>query len=132
MSRRRFVGFLGLVPNEQEIRDMDWKTELAEANANLATYREASPTGAAGFTAMHKAAMEGGVIGVKEKEFMSLSIGIAKQCIDCIGFHVKAAIAAGATREEIAEVVSVAIYMGGGPSYMYGVKALECYDQLSA
>ncbi|MCB1396172.1 MAG: carboxymuconolactone decarboxylase family protein [Rhodobacter sp.] len=111
---------------------MDWKAELAEANANLAAYREAKPDGAKGFSGMHKAAMEGGVIGLKEKEFMCLSIGIAKQCIDCIGFHVKAAIAAGATREEIAEVVSVAIYMGGGPSYMYGIKALEAFDQLSA
>lgn len=111
---------------------MDWKAELAEANRNLGAYRKAAPAGAAGFSGLHKAAMEGGVIGTKEKEFMCLSIGIAKQCIDCIGFHVKAAIAAGATREEITEVVTIAVYMGGGPAYMYGVKALEAYDQLSA
>ena len=44
----------------------------------------------------------------------------------------KASIAAGATRQEIAETVSVCVMMGGGPAYMYGVKALEAYDQLSA
>jgi AhpD family alkylhydroperoxidase len=110
---------------------MDWTAELAEANANLALYRRATPDGAAGFSAMHKAAMGPGHIGTKEKELICIAIGIVRQCVDCIGFHVKAAIAAGATREEITEVISVSIYMGGGPAYMYGVKAIEAYDQLS-
>lgn len=111
---------------------MNWKDELAEAKHNLAAYRKASPEGAAGFSAMHKAAMGPGQIGTKEKEFMCIAIGIVRQCVDCIGFHVKAAIAAGATREEIVEVVTVTMYMGGGPAYMYGVKAIEAYDQLTA
>lgn len=128
---QRSIACDGVYATEKDLK-MDWKAELAEANANLAAYRKASPEGAAGFTGMSRAAMGAGAIGVKEKEFMCLSIGIARQCIDCIGFHVKAAIAVGATRDEIAEVVTVAIYMGGGPSYMYAVKALECYDQLTA
>ena len=111
---------------------MDWTAELAEANANLALYRRAAPDGAAGFSAMHKAAMGPGHIGTKEKELICIAIGIVRQCVDCIGFHVKAAIAAGATRDEITEVISGSIYMGGGPAYMYGVKALESFDQLSA
>jgi AhpD family alkylhydroperoxidase len=111
---------------------MDWKAELAEANRNLAVYRKATPEGAAGFTAMHHAAMGEGSLTAKQKELMCIAIGIVRQCVDCIGFHVKAAIAAGATRDEIAETISVTIYMGGGPAYMYGVKALEAYDQLAA
>ncbi len=109
---------------------MDWKAELADANANLALYRRADPEGAAGFSAMHKAAMGDGHLGTKEKELICIAIGIVRQCVDCIGFHAKAAKAAGATREEITEVITVSMYMGGGPAYMYGVKALEAYDQL--
>ncbi|NCT12488.1 MAG: carboxymuconolactone decarboxylase family protein [Rhodobacterales bacterium] len=111
---------------------MDWKDELAEANSNLAAYRRASPEGAAGFSAMHKAAMGPGHIGTKEKEMICIAIGIVRQCVDCIGFHVKAAIAAGATRDEVAEVVTVSVYMGGGPAYMYGVKGLQAFDHLTA
>ena len=111
---------------------MDWKAELDDAKQSLASYRKAAPEGAAGFSAMHKAAMGPGALGVKEKELMCVAIGIIRQCVDCIGFHVKSAIAAGATREEIAETVTVAMFMGGGPAYMYGVKALDAYDQLSA
>ena len=63
---------------------------------------------------------------------MCLAIGIIRQCNDCIGFHVKAAVAAGATRDEIAETITVTMYMGGGPAYMYGAKALDAFDQLTA
>ena len=110
---------------------MDWKAHLDDANHNLAAYRRTAPDGAAGFTAMHRAAMGPGNLSVKQKELMCIAIGIVRQCVDCIGFHVKAAIAAGVTRDEIAETVTVTMYMGGGPAYMYGVKALEAYDQLA-
>jgi len=111
---------------------MDWKAKLAEANQNLALYRRAAPEGAAGFSGMHKAAMGAGHLSVLDKELMCLAIGITQKCTDCIGFHVKAAIAHGATREQVAEVATVSMYMGGGPAYMYAVTALEAYDQLSA
>jgi len=110
---------------------MNWKTTIAESNSNLDTFRGLAPDTAKGFTALHHAAMAEGDLDVKTKELIALGIGIAKQCIDCIGFHVIAAKKAGASREDITETISVAIMMGGGPSFMYGSKALEAYDQLS-
>lgn len=110
---------------------MDWTAELAEANTNLASFRQIAPKTGAGFSALAQAAMAPGALDVKQKELLCLAIGIAKQCTDCIGFHIKAAIRAGASREEIAECISVSVYMGGGPALMYGAKALEAYDQLA-
>jgi len=110
---------------------MNWSTDLAAAGKNLDSLRKLQPDTGAGFTALHHAALGEGAISVKNKELMALAIGISKQCVDCIGFHIRAAIAAGVTREEIAETISVCVLMGGGPSFMYGAKALEAYDQLS-
>ncbi|WP_377506357.1 carboxymuconolactone decarboxylase family protein [Octadecabacter sp. R77987] len=110
---------------------MDWKAELATTNANLDAVRAAHPDATKAFGGMHAGTMRPGALGMKEKELIALSIGIAKQCGDCIGFHVKAAIKAGATREEVVEAVGVCMMMGGGPSFMYGAKALEAFDQLS-
>lgn len=110
---------------------MNWTTELANANANLENFSKAQSDAAAGFTALHAASMKPGALDAKQKELIALAIGISKQCVDCIGFHVQAAIAKGATRDEVAETISVAVMMGGGPAYMYGVKALEAFDQLS-
>ncbi|MBA1435295.1 carboxymuconolactone decarboxylase family protein, partial [Bombilactobacillus bombi] len=39
--------------------------------------------------------------------------------------HVKSNLQNGVTMEELAEVVNVAILMGGGPSTVYGAKALS-------
>ena len=108
---------------------MDWSAFLTTANRNLAAFRKTQPEAAQGFGAMAKAAMQPGALSVKDKELMCIAIGISKQCNDCIGFHVKAAVAAGATREEVAETISVAMYMGGGTAFMYGARALEAYDQ---
>lgn len=110
---------------------MDFKALLNDTTANTKAFAQAHPDGANGFRAMHKAAMGEGVLSVKDKELQCIAIGIAKQCNDCIGFHVRAAIKAGATREEVAETVSVAIMMGGGPGYMYGARALQAFDQMS-
>ncbi len=110
---------------------MDWKAYLAEANRNLSAYRDLAPETTAGFAGMARAAMGEGALSVKEKELMCLAIGIIRQCNDCIGFHVKAAVRAGATRAEVAETISVTMYMGGGPAYMYGARALEAYDQFA-
>lgn len=110
---------------------MDWSDYISDSARNLAAYRKAEPEGAAAFIAMAKAGTSEGALSVKQKELMCLAIGIIRQCNDCIGFHVKALIRAGATREEVAETVTVTMYMGGGPAYMYGARALEAYDHFA-
>jgi len=85
-----------------------------------------------GFGALSKAAKESPAIGVKEKEFVALGIAVAVRCEPCIAFHVEALMKAGATREELGDVLAMCIQMGGGPAVMYAGKALDCWDQLSA
>lgn len=110
---------------------MDWKTHLDESAATLAEFRQTHPKAGKGFTDLHHGTMGDGSLTPREKELVALGIGISKQCVDCIGFHMQSAIKAGATRDDIADTIGVAMMMGGGPAYMYGVKALEAYDQLS-
>lgn len=109
---------------------MDWKEHLEETSAALNEFRRTRPEAGHGFTAMHRAAFEHGTMTKREKELIALAIGIATRCVDCIGFHVQAAARAGASRDDIADTISVAVMMGGGPAYMYGVKALTAYDEL--
>lgn len=84
------------------------------------------------FGALSKSVKDGGVLSVKEKEYVALGISVAVGCEACIGFHVDALMKAGATREEMADVLAMAVQMGGGPGVMYAGKALECWDQLAA
>ncbi|TCP61936.1 AhpD family alkylhydroperoxidase [Rhodovulum bhavnagarense] len=108
---------------------MDWKAVLETGQAHMEDFSGMQPAASQGFFGLHHATLADGALSTKQKELMALAIGISKQCLDCIAFHTKAAIEAGATRAEIAETVSVCVMMGGGPALMYGTKALEAFDQ---
>jgi AhpD family alkylhydroperoxidase len=82
-----------------------------------------------GFARLHKKAIEGGALNTKTKELMALAISIAVRCEGCIAYHTHDAVAAGATREELLETISVAILMGGGPASMYAAHALDAIEQ---
>lgn len=91
-----------------------------------------SPGVMGGFGRLHGAAVADGVLSGKIKELIALAIGITVRCDGCIAYHVHDALAAGATKAEIAETVGVAIMMGGGPSVVYGCQALEAVEEFEA
>ncbi len=82
-----------------------------------------------GFQALHDAVVRSGALSEKTKELIALGIAIAVHCEGCIACHVHDALEHGATREEIAETVAVAVMMGGGPSVVYGSMAMAAVDQ---
>ena len=104
----------------------------SELAAGMKSLAHAQPTVMEGFGRMHRAAIAGGVLTALDKELMALAIGITSQCAGCIAFHVHDAIDAGATREHIAETVGVAVLMGGGPAVVYGVQAMQAFDEFAA
>ena len=109
----------------------DWNEGNRKLSEALAGYRDAAPAVARGFSSLASAAIAPGSLDIKTKELIALAIGIAGRCDGCIGFHTEAAIKNGASRDEVLETIGVAIYMGGGPSFVYGAQALEAFDQLA-
>lgn len=79
--------------------------------------------------ALSRSVKDGGVLGLKEKEFVALGIAVAVRCEDCIVFHIDALRKAGATRAELADVLAMSIQMGGGPAVMYAGKAIAYWDE---
>lgn len=86
----------------------------------------------AGFGQLHKQAMAEGALSAKFKELITLAISITSRCEGCIAVHVRGALRAGATRQEILETIGVAVYMGGGPAMVYGCNAYEALGQFEA
>jgi AhpD family alkylhydroperoxidase len=78
-----------------------------------------------------KASMAEGAITAKHKELIALAIGITQHCSGCVGFHVKALHKLGCTREELEEMLTICVYMGGGPALMYSAEALKAWDTLA-
>ncbi len=111
---------------------MDYADYIAQTRERSRTLAKAIPDAMKGFGGLSKAVKEQGALGVKEKEFVALGIAVAVRCEACIAFHVDALMRAGATREELGDVLAMAIQMGGGPAVMYAGKALDCWDQFAA
>jgi AhpD family alkylhydroperoxidase len=84
------------------------------------------------FANIAQAALAPKALDGRTKELIALAIAVAIRCDDCIGFHVKAALQQGATREQVAEALGMAIYMGAGPSVMYASHALEAFAQFAS
>ena len=104
---------------------------IDDLNAAIGKLREGAPGPMRGFSALAREALKPGALDVKTKELIAIGIAIATRCDGCIGFHAKAAIKAGASREEVLETLSMAIYMGAGPSMIYAAEALRAFDELA-
>jgi len=89
--------------------------------------RHAIPSVWSGFSALHGAAVADGALSGRVKELMALAISVVKQCDGCIAYHAKAAAAQGATPEEVAEALGVALLMDGGTASVYGPRGWAAY-----
>src|SRR5262245_48636726 len=96
-----------------------------DISTQLAKMRKEMPEVMSGFSALAQAASKDGSLDKKTKELIAMALAVSKQCPGCIGFHAQALIKYGTTREEFLETLSMAVYMGGGPSLMYAAEALE-------
>jgi len=109
----------------------DWKQVAKELSGLMAATRRGIPEVGKAFHELSKAATAEGALDPKTKELIAVSISVTARCDGCVAFHVGAAVRHGASREEMLETIGMAIYMGGGPSLIYGAQALEAYEQFA-
>lgn len=83
------------------------------------------------FKSFMNSTLEEGVLDTKTKELVSVGTSITARCKYCIAIHVEKALKAGATPEEILEVATVAILMGGGPAMTYIVEVKKALEEFA-
>ena len=116
---------------EITVTSKSYKNITQDLNVYLSKMRKEIPEVMNGFSAMAQAALKEGALDKKTKELIALAIGISAHCDGCIGFHVKALVNLGVTREELLEVLAITTYMGGGPNLMYAADALRAFEEFS-
>lgn len=82
------------------------------------------------FVALEQTAFTGGSLDKVTKELIAVGISIVINCESCMEWHIKQALDAGASEDQIIEAVEVGIEMGGGPatvSSRFALKVLEYY-----
>jgi AhpD family alkylhydroperoxidase len=90
-------------------------------------YKESTPDILAAFDTFNSAvfAKEGRAISLKNRELMALAVSITTQCVYCIDGHSQAAVAAGASQEEVAEAAWVATAIRAGGGFTHGRLAFK-------
>jgi AhpD family alkylhydroperoxidase len=109
--------------------DKNYPEITRHISANLRKLRSDISDTMKGFSALAQAAGRDGALDKKTKELIALALGVAAHCDGCIGFHAEALVKLGATRQEVEEVLGMAVYMGGGPALMYAADAIEAFEQ---
>jgi AhpD family alkylhydroperoxidase len=102
--------------------------DLVEPTTSL---RDANRDVWAGFGQLHKAAVADGALPAETKELIALVVAVVKQCDGCIAYHAKAAARRGATPDEVAEALGVALLMDGGTASVYGPRAWDAYREFA-
>lgn len=110
----------------------DMNEVLREVKKSLGHLGKEYPNFMRAFGGFMGEAEKGGALSHKTKELISIALSVACKCKWCIAYHVKNALDAGATKDEILETCFVAALMGGGPALMYAqlvVKALQDFGK---
>lgn len=85
-----------------------------------------------GYTQLHSAVFADGALEGRIKELIALAVAVSKQCDGCMADHARRAARRGATEDEVAETLGVAIAMNGGPGTVHGPRAFAAYREFAA
>ena len=105
----------------------NWDDYRKDLGARVGELANLSPDTMKAVGALGEAAGKTGHLDAKIRELISLAVAVTTRCDGCIAFHSVAAKNAGATREELAEALSVAIAMNAGAALTYSARTLDAF-----
>jgi AhpD family alkylhydroperoxidase len=107
---------------------MDWNTYRQQLVAGVGGFGKLNPDIVKGYSTLSRAGEKTGHLDEKARELIALAVAITLRCDGCIAVHSAAARERGATREEIAEVLGVAVSVNAGAAVVYSTRALDAFD----
>lgn len=84
------------------------------------------------FFALDTQTYKPGVLDLKSKEMLGLVASLVLRCDDCISYHVAQCHAAGVSRDELFEVFSVGLVVGGSIVIPHLRRAVDFLDRLES
>jgi AhpD family alkylhydroperoxidase len=107
---------------------LDWNAYQQQLIASIAQIGKSSPDTVRGYRELSDAGAKTGKLDAKTRELIALAVAVTRQCDGCITVHTDAAVKHGATREEIAEALGVAIAVNAGAALVYSARVMDAYS----
>ncbi len=110
---------------------LDWNTYRQQVLAGVGEIARLSPDTVKGYVALSGAGAKTGKFDPKVRELIALAVAVTVQCDGCIAVHTDAALKAGASQEEIAEALGVAIAINAGAALVYSTRVFDAVKAAS-
>lgn len=111
---------------------MDWNQYHKQFGQRVGELMKLSPDTVRGYQTLSAANSQTSKLGEKTRQLISLAVAVTTHCDGCIVHHTEAALKAGATSEEIAEALGVAVSMNAGAALVYSTRVLDAVEAKSA
>lgn len=107
---------------------MDWAAYREQLMAGIGGLSKLSPDTVNGYVMASGAGAKTQHLDAKTRQLISMAVAVTTRCDGCISVHSVEALKEGATREEIAEALGVAVAMNAGAALVYSARALDAVD----
>ncbi len=107
---------------------MDWVAYRKELMGRIGEIATITPDTVKGYQTLSGAGAKTGRLDAKTRELISLAVAVTTRCDGCITVHTAEALKQGASREEIADALGVAIAMNAGAALVYSARAMDAVN----
>lgn len=106
---------------------IDWNMYRDQIKACVGDLAKLSPDTVRGYGALSGAGAKTGHLDTKTHELIALAVAVSLRCDGCITSHVDAAVKLGATLDEMAEALGVAVAINAGAAIVYSTRTLDAF-----
>jgi alkylhydroperoxidase AhpD family core domain len=111
---------------------LDWLGYRKELVGRIGEIGKLSPDTLKGYQTLSGAGEKTGQLDAKTRELISLAVAVTTRCDGCITVHTGEALKHGATREEIAEALGVAVAMNAGAALVFSARVMDAVNAHSS
>lgn len=108
----------------------DWNSYRDALIGRVGDFAKLSPDVLRGLNIMEASGNKTGKLEPKMHEIIALAVAVTTRCDGCIAVHARKAIELGASEEEIAEALGVAISLNAGAALTYTARVFDAIKSL--
>jgi AhpD family alkylhydroperoxidase len=109
----------------------DWNGYRQQLVETVGKMAQLSPDTVRGYSVLGAAGSKTKHLDPKIRELIALAVAVTLRCDGCITVHTDAAIKEGASKEEIAEALGVAVSVNAGAALVYSARVMDAYAENS-
>lgn len=110
---------------------MDWNAYREKLMAGVGELQALSPDTVGGYAQASGAGAKTNHLDGKIRELIAIAVAVTTRCDGCIAVHAERAVKQGATEQEIAEALGVAVALNAGAALVYSTRVLDAVKNTS-